>query len=130
MRHYILILVVLIVFALSRTAGSLSDRFGPRLPLTAGPALAAAGLGLLAILPAGGSYAATVLPGICLLGLGIAMTVAPLTATVLSAVDPRETGAASGINNAVARVAGLLAIAILGVIAQRGFQVNARAITL
>ena len=114
--------VVLIVFALSRTAGSLSDRFGPRLPLTAGPALAAAGLGLLAILPTGGSYAATVLPGICMLGLGIAMTVAPLTATVLSAVDARETGAASGINNAVARVASLLAIAILGVIASGRFD--------
>jgi EmrB/QacA subfamily drug resistance transporter len=114
--------LVVIVFALSRVAGSLSDRFGPRLPLTAGPALAAGGLGLLALLPAGGGYAATVLPGICVLGLGIAMTVAPLTATVLSAVDARETGAASGINNAVARVAGLLAIAILGVIASGRFD--------
>ena len=114
--------LVLIVFALSRAAGSLSDRFGARLPLTAGPALAAAGFGLLALSPTSGTYAATVLPSLSVLGLGIALTVAPLTTTVLNAVDARETGAASGVNNAVARVAGLLAIAVLGVVASGHFD--------
>ncbi len=114
--------LVLIVFALSRVAGSLSDRFGARLPLTAGPSLAAAGFGLLALSSPSGGYAATVLPPLCVLGLGMALTVAPLTATVLNAVDARETGAAAGINNAVARVAGLLAIAVLGLVASGHFD--------
>ncbi len=114
--------LALIVFALSRTAGTLSDRFGARLPLTAGPALAAAGLGLLALSASRGRYAATVLPGLTMLSLGIALTAAPLTATVLNSVGAEETGTASGINNAVARVAGLLAIAILGVVASARFD--------
>ena len=114
--------LILIVSSLSRVAGMVSDRFGARLPLTAGPALAAAGFGLLAISDPGGTYAATVLPAICVIGLGVALTVAPLTATVLNAVADRDTGAASGINNAVARVAGLLAIAILGVVASARFD--------
>ena len=114
--------LALIVFALSRPAGSLSDRFGARLPLTAGPALGAAGFGLLALSPQEGSYVVTVLPGLSVLSLGIALTAAPLTATVLNAVGARETGAASGINNAVARVAGLLAVAALGVVASARFD--------
>ncbi len=112
--------LVVIVFALSRAAGSLSDRTGARLPLTVGPALAGAGFALLAALPAG-SYPATVLPGICAVGLGLALAVTPLTATVLGSVDSRETGAASGMNNAVARVAGLLAIAVLSAVAAGRF---------
>jgi EmrB/QacA subfamily drug resistance transporter len=104
-----------IVLALSRFAGSLSDRIGARLPLTAGPALSAAGFAFLALSGAGG-YAATILPGIVAIGLGLSLAVTPLTAAVLGSVDASETGAASGLNNAVARVAGLLAIAVLGVV--------------
>ena len=114
--------IVVIVSALSRTAGMLADRFGARLPLTVGPCVAAAGFLLFAILPATGGFAATLLPALCTLGLGLAITVAPLTATVLGAVDRADQGTASGINNAVARVAALLAIAVFGLIAAATFN--------
>jgi hypothetical protein len=113
---------VVIVFVLSRWAGGLVDRYGPRLPLTIGPAIAAAGLVLLGMLGARGSYLRAFLPGVSVLGLGMAITIAPLTTTVINAVEPRHTGLASGINNAVSRSAGLVAIAALGILFYRGFS--------
>ena len=114
--------LIVLISVLSRWAGTLADRFGPRLPLTLGPATVAAGFFLLALLPADGRYAATVLPALCVLGLGMAATVAPLTATVLNAVGRGDQGIASGINNAVARVAALLAIAFFGIRVMETFR--------
>ena len=105
-----------IMAALSRWAGGLFDRFGARLPLTIGPTIAALGIGLMGPTVANGSYW-EFLVSIAILGFGMVVTVAPLTATVIDAVPAHETGVASGINNAVASVANLLAIAILGAVA-------------
>ena len=106
----------IIMAFLSRWAGGLIDQFGARLPLTIGPAIAALGIGLMALTVANGSYWEFLL-SIAVLGFGMVVTVAPLTATVIDAVPAHETGVASGINNAVASVANLLAIAILGAVA-------------
>jgi EmrB/QacA subfamily drug resistance transporter len=114
--------LVLILFALSRTTGAIADRIGPRILLTAGPASAAVGFFLLSVPGVGARYATAFLPALVVLGLGMAMTVAPLTTTVLNAVEPEQQGTASGVNNAVARVAGLLAIAALGIVASRSFD--------
>ncbi|HEY1433737.1 MAG TPA: MFS transporter, partial [Thermoanaerobaculia bacterium] len=114
--------LVIIIASLSRSTGALADRIGPRLPLTVGPLVSAGGFLLLGFLPSGGSYVATVLPGLCVLGLGMAIAVAPLTATVLNGVPSKDQGAASGISNAVARVAGLLAVAAFGVVAGASFN--------
>jgi EmrB/QacA subfamily drug resistance transporter len=105
--------VTAIMFVLSAQAGALSARIGPRLPMSAGPLTAACGVLLLLRIRPGSSYVADVLPGVVVLGLGLAFMVAPLTTTVLGAVEAKHAGIASGINNAVARAAGLLAVAVL-----------------
>jgi EmrB/QacA subfamily drug resistance transporter len=109
-----------VLLSLSTSMGRLAQRIGPRLPMTVGPLVAAAGLALLARVGNGGGYLAGVLPGALVLGLGLAITVAPLTATVLAVAPPDKAGIASAINNAVARTAGLLAVATLPVAAGLG----------
>jgi EmrB/QacA subfamily drug resistance transporter len=105
--------VTALMLLLSARAGALAERIGPRVPMSVGPVVCAGGLLLLARVGAGASYARDVLPGVLLLGLGLSLTVAPLTATALGSVDERHAGVASGVNNAVARAAGLLAVAVL-----------------
>jgi fucose permease len=91
----------------------LAQRIGPRLPMTVGPLIVGVGLLLFARVEPGSSYWTTAFPGAVVFGLGLATTVAPLTATVLAAADDDDLGIASGVNNAVARLAGLLAVAVL-----------------
>ncbi|GAA1910096.1 MFS transporter [Streptantibioticus ferralitis] len=105
--------ITVLMLALSARAGDLARRIGPRLPLTVGPLLAAAGIALLYRVGPKGAYWSTVLPAAIVQGLGMALFVAPLTATVLAAVPVRWAGIASGVNNAAARAAGLLAVAAL-----------------
>src|SRR5262245_1811214 len=102
-----------LMLALSAQAGQLAGRIGPRLPMTVGPLGIAAGLLLLSRVQADATYLGGVLPGLLLFGLGLSLTVAPLTATVLAAADPRHAGIASGVNNAISRGAGLFAIAVI-----------------
>jgi EmrB/QacA subfamily drug resistance transporter len=105
--------VTVLMLLLSARAGALAERIGPRLPMTVGPLVAAVGVALLAGVDPTTTYLTGVLPGMTLLGLGLSATVAPLTATVLAAAPERHAGLASGVNNAVARTAGLLAVAAL-----------------
>lgn len=107
---------VAIMFALSRWTGTLADRFGPRRPLIAGPLIAALGFAVFAVPSLQANYWTSFFPAFCLLGVGMALTVAPLTATVMNAVATDLAGTASGINNAISRAAGLLAIAAFGVV--------------
>ena len=105
--------VTALMLVVSARAGALAQRIGPRIPLTLGPLIIAAGLLLMLRINPGDSYVSTVLPAVIVFGLGLTLVVAPVTATVLAAVDSRHSGIASGVNNAVARVAGLLAVAVL-----------------
>ncbi|WP_049576422.1 MFS transporter [Streptomyces sp. SBT349] len=105
--------VTLLMTTLSGPAGALAQRIGPRLPMTVGPLIAAVGLALLYRVHPGGSYWTDVLPAVTVQGLGMSIFVAPLTATVLASVETRRAGVASGVNNAAARVAQLVAVAAL-----------------
>ena len=100
----------------SGAAGRLADRFGAKLSLSVGPMLAGVGLGLLAMMPPDAGYVAGPLAGMTVIAVGMTLAVGPLTAAVMGAVKEGHTGVASGVNNAVARIAGLLAIALLGVL--------------
>jgi EmrB/QacA subfamily drug resistance transporter len=109
------ITVLLLLF--SARAGKIAQRIGPRIPLTVGPLVAAAGVALMVRIDAGSSYVLDVLPALVVFGLGISFTVAPLTATVMGAVESRHAGLASAVNNAVARAGGLIAVALLPALA-------------
>ncbi len=113
-----------VMFLLSRRMGSLADRFGPRRFMGFGPLIAAAGLLLYQRVGRDAPYVTEVLPAILVFSLGLSMTVAPLTATVLADADDRNAGIASGINNAIARVAGLLGVALVGVLAGERLDVG------
>jgi len=109
--------VTALMLTLSARAGALAQRIGARIPLTVGPLAIAAGMLLMTRIDPGDSYVSTVLPAMIVFGLGLTLVVAPVTATVLAAAPARHAGIASGINNAVSRVAGLLAVAVLPLIA-------------
>jgi len=112
--------VTALMLLLSARAGALAQRIGPRIPMTLGPVICAGALVLFARIGANTSYIRDVLPAAVTLGLGLSLTVAPLTATALGSVDERHAGIASGVNNAVARAAGLLAVAVLPLAAGLG----------
>ncbi|HLY82979.1 MAG TPA: MFS transporter [Acidimicrobiales bacterium] len=109
--------VTVIMLLLSARAGALAQRIGPRLPMAVGPCIVALGLLIMRGIGPGGHYVSDVLPAVVVFGLGLALTVAPLTATVMAAADARHAGVASGVNNAVARAASLLAVALLPILA-------------
>jgi EmrB/QacA subfamily drug resistance transporter len=113
--------VTVLLIVLSRWAGGLSERIGPRLLLTVGPLLAALGMALFAAPGVGGSYWTTFFPPAVILGLGMGLLVAPLTSTVLGSVRREHTGVASGVNNTASRVGGLVAIAALGILLTQTF---------
>jgi len=105
--------ITVLMLLLSGRVGALAQRTGPRLPMTVGPLGCAAGLVLMTLAQPGSSYVSGVLPGVLVFGLGLSVTVAPLTAAVLAAVAPERAGVASGVNNAISRLAGLIAVAVL-----------------
>jgi predicted MFS family arabinose efflux permease len=118
---------IVMMFLLSRWAGGLVARYGARLPLTVGPLLTAASSVLYALPGVGGSYWSTFFPAVMVQGIGMGITVAPLSTAVMGSVPVSHAGVASGINNAVSRIAGLLAIAIMGVVALVVFNASMNA---
>jgi len=115
---------VALMFSLGRWAGGLADKYGPGLPLTIGAAITAIGFALFALPGVGGSYWTTFFPAIAVMGLGLALAVAPLTTAVMTSVTDARVGLASAVNNAVARVAGLVAVAAFNLIAIAVFSTS------
>ncbi len=109
--------ITILMLAFSARAGALAQRIGPRVPMTIGPIIAGAGLLLFTRIRPGAGFLGGVLPGVVVFGVGLTLTVAPLTAAVLAAVDEHHIGAGSGVNNAIARLGGLIAVAVLPALA-------------
>lgn len=121
--------LILLIFFLSRWSGGLVARYGPKRPLIIGPLIAAIGFAIFAIPSVGVNYWSGLFPGYVVLGFGMAICVAPLTTVVMNSVQQDRAGAASGLNNAVARLAGVLAIAVLGIVMIAVFDRSLRAST-